>query len=328
MYIIHNTQDELPEGMQRPFADLADTWTTQRRYNEFASLETRLKLFYPGLSVHLPQKRAFGRFDEEHIEQRRRSLATYLSELLANPITHSDPRCTELLYWFLHPDDNGEFKKLTKRSAWNKMAPSLGLNIGSKIASTIDSQKDVDVRSFLDHFIVTAIDIEEDMAFQLAEQSASAAKEKETAAVAPSSVETTAWSVDSVQDDRVYASAVGVSVLGLETPLDSFTDSALHLAGVAIKGLTPSWPARIALVAVAMIRMLLRATIDDYYYTLVESSLTFTSAEITDLLIYGRNLMFFPEPEVDITEAEECATETRAREIVLALIPDIVRQTF
>ena len=331
VYNIHITQESAAPGLPRSYASQGDTWTVERRYSEFASLEKKLKFFYPGLAVHLPQKKAFGRFEEEHIEQRRRALGTYLSELLANPFTHNDPRCTELLYWFLHPADEGRFKKLTKRSMWNKMAPSIKLE-------TNFQAKEVDLRSFLDHFIVTAIEIEEDRTVQMAEQSAANSEAGEAgeaaaaaaggAAVSPAALETTTWNVDTVLDPRVCAAAVGAQVLSDDCRLATFADGVLHLVGAVLGGLTGLawWQMGLVRSGVATARTLFGASADDYFYWMVSGSLTYTPADVTGLLEMLRDMMFFPAPPEEVTEAEEAATEARARELVMALIPHALVQ--
>ena len=48
------------------------------------------------------------------METRRRQLNSYLAGLLQNQLIHHDDRCSELVYWFLHPTDN--FRQFMRRT--------------------------------------------------------------------------------------------------------------------------------------------------------------------------------------------------------------------
>lgn len=59
----------------------------------------------PSLLVKLKKK------DLELVEHRRKSLGVYLKALLDNRLMHTDRRCRQLIYWFLHDTDKFKVRR-------------------------------------------------------------------------------------------------------------------------------------------------------------------------------------------------------------------------
>lgn len=112
VYVIEVIKEGATEGNQQAVnyfsPSLGNTWTVERRYSEFFSLNRILKSYFPVLSAELPVKKAIGNKDLAHIESRKKALGEYLKDLLRNDLMQTDSRCTTMIYWFLQP--NGMFK--------------------------------------------------------------------------------------------------------------------------------------------------------------------------------------------------------------------------
>jgi hypothetical protein len=97
-----------------------------------------------------------GKLKAEQVEQRRKGLAVYLSELLGEKVALGDHGLRALLYAFLSPDDGGDFKRLARTGVLNTMS---NITFGGSKSRKQDLDgivRDRDLRSFTDCFLVTA----------------------------------------------------------------------------------------------------------------------------------------------------------------------------
>ncbi|KAI8054541.1 Vps5 C terminal like-domain-containing protein [Syncephalis plumigaleata] len=72
--------------------------TVERRYNDFVWLYNRLVVTNPGIIVPpIPEKNAFGRFQNEFVENRRVALENCLRRMTAHPLLYGDPELRRFL---------------------------------------------------------------------------------------------------------------------------------------------------------------------------------------------------------------------------------------
>eukprot|EP00039_Didymoeca_costata_P029980 m.27398 g.27398 ORF g.27398 m.27398 type:complete len:1012 (-) comp7890_c0_seq1:27-3062(-) len=316
-YILHVTQtNKTPEEGTLGYGQTG-IWTVERRYNEFAACEKKLNEFYTGLKVDLPEKRAFGNLDKEHIERRRRALNGFLSELLGNPLIHTDPRCTELLYWFLHPSDENNFKNLSRPST----------SISSKFAlrkivpeKTERETKELQLASFVDAFIVTAEDLLEDINSSKAAQASQEPEEKKPLPT----IEETIWNTEMPAQEIKEIAKNLETPSSLTIPHERSIDSVFALV---IELATETKLEAFIWHGVALCQELFGKTVDNQLQKICVDSMKFENDFILSQLRYVRDMSFSTEVAPLPTDKEKEKMERDLKIAIKKLIPKIMKFT-
>ena len=72
-----------------------------RRYREFWAMDQLVKKMYPDCISSLPEKRRFGKMENNVIEERKVGLTKYLHTLLSLTVVRVDRRCNQVVCTFL-----------------------------------------------------------------------------------------------------------------------------------------------------------------------------------------------------------------------------------
>lgn len=313
--MIRVTQSDAAVLGDRAYPALKASWVVERRYSEFAALDKKCKEYVPGLKVKLPGKRV-RKLELVQIEQRRKSLAVYLSALLSEKVALGDASLRAVIYAFLQPADGGKFQKLAR----TRVLKRLGNN---SVKQKSDAARDRDLKSFTDGFLVTADELEEEL-----HTIADAASDKRSA---EPSAETRPWWVPSdVSDAAVLAaSAAGANDAGVAGPSDAsgggngaaagaadgvaLFDRVLQLLEIFVSRIQRTWMFQ-ALFAV--VRVLFKATVEECWFTFVDSNVTWleTDAVVFNYLSILRDTMFPPPPQGEgVAGAARPAADAKAK---------------